>query len=124
MSMTNESPGPKRLISSNEAVTSDRQHTSPCSDCPWARAALNGWLGGASIEEWLQRAHSDTVVDCHTISNHQCAGLAIYRRNVAKFAYPPMLQLPADREKVFATPMEFRAHHEAPLVATKKKKRR
>lgn len=122
MHTTDESQQPRRLISSDEAVTSDHQHTQPCSDCPFARTALNGWLGGVSIEEWLQRAHSDTVVACHTISNQQCAGLAIYRRNVAKGCWPPMLKLPADRKKAFATPMEFRAHHEAPLIPPKKRK--
>lgn len=101
----------RRLISRDEAVEGVRQHTRPCSDCPWARASLEGWLGGGSVDEWLQTAHSDAVVDCHAINHMQCAGIAIYRRNVAKLALPPNLKLEADRVSVFANPSEFREHH-------------
>ncbi len=76
-----------------------------------ARAALPGWLGGASPEEYRRLAHSDVIVDCHALQGAQCAGMAIYRRNVCKHIDPPGLRLPADRELVFATPMEFLAHH-------------
>lgn len=102
----------RQLISSDEARPAKCQHTKPCSDCPWARRALNGWLGGASVDDWLRTAHSDTHVECHTLTGVQCAGLAIYRRNVCKSVMPPLLKLEADREHAFATPMEFRAHHE------------
>lgn len=106
-------PRRRQLISSDEAVQAACQHKKPCSDCPWARGALNGWLGGVSIDDWLAIGHSDAVAPCHVISNQQCAGLAIYRRNVCKLVRPPALSLPADREAVFASPAEFRAHHEA-----------
>lgn len=102
----------RQLISSDEAVQAKCQHTTPCSDCPWSRKSLNGWLGGASIEEWLRTAHSDTQVDCHTLKGAQCAGLAIYRSNVCKSVMPPLLKLPKDTEKVFSFG-EFRTHHEA-----------
>ena len=104
----------RQLIDNTESVTSDKQHTSPCSDCPWARTALNGWLGGESIEGWLHKAHADGPIICHVISNRQCAGAAIYRTNVCKLAHPPLLRLAADKEKVFATPMEFTEHHKQP----------
>lgn len=88
------------------------QHTEPCTDCPWARAALPGWTGALPPEDWVQVAHRDDRVECHTISNMQCAGLAVYRRNVAKSPRDPkILSLPADRVRVFATPMEFLKHH-------------
>lgn len=102
----------RQLISSDEAPTAKCQHAEPCSDCPMARTALNGWLGGSSPEQYRQLAHSDHVVDCHAIKGAQCAGMAIYRKNVCKRTEAPNIQLPADREKVFATPMEFMAHHE------------
>lgn len=102
----------RKLISREEAVQAKGQHTKPCSDCPWAREALNGWLGGGSIDDWLHTAHSDAHVDCHTLRGAQCAGLAIYRRNVCKRVEPPLLVLERDTDKVFATPMEFREHHE------------
>lgn len=101
----------RKLITRDEAVEGKVQHTRPCSDCPWSRESVNGWLGGGTPEEWVRTAHSDQVVDCHAIKNTQCAGIAIYRRNVCKMAYPPNLKLEADREAVFATPMEFTAHH-------------
>jgi len=103
----------RRLISSADAVEGRVQHTQPCSDCPMARSSLNGWLGGATPEEYVRLAHSNDIVDCHAIRNTQCAGLAIYRRNVCKSIAPGGLSLPKDTTKVFATPMEFTAHHKA-----------
>lgn len=103
----------RRLISSAEAGEGKCQHVKPCSDCPMARTALNGWLGGATPEEYRRLAHSDYVVECHAIKNTQCAGMAIYRSNVVKRADPPNLKLPADTKLVFSTPMEFMAHHES-----------
>ena len=101
----------RQLISSDEAVEGKVQHTKPCSDCPWARTALKGWLGSLTPDEWVKVAHSDATVECHTIRNMQCAGIAIYRRNVCKMAYPPNLKLEADRDSVFARPDEFKSHH-------------
>jgi len=43
----------KQLISSDEAKESKCQHKSPCSDCPWSRKSLKGWLGSLDINEWL-----------------------------------------------------------------------
>jgi hypothetical protein len=97
--------------SSEDAIDAKCQHTSPCSDCPWTRKSLNGWLGSLSADEWVRIAHSDSVVDCHTLRGAQCAGIAVYRRNVAKMAYPPNLKLEADRVNVFANPMQFVEHH-------------
>ncbi len=90
---------------------SPKRYTRPCSDCPMRRDALNGWLGGATPEEYARLAHSDAIVKCHVHGNVQCAGMAIYRRNVCKRVDPPGLVLPADREEVFSTPMEFLEHH-------------
>lgn len=105
----------KRLqcISADEAEVSFTQHKKPCSDCPWARRSLKGWLGGLSAEEWLREAHGEARIDCHTKIGPHCAGAAIYRANMAKKPRnKEALVLPADRETVFATPMEFREHHE------------
>lgn len=101
----------KKFISSDEAVEAKCQHTTPCSDCPWRRDSLNGWLGGASPQEWIQVAHADVVVPCHTLNGAQCAGIAVYRANVCKMAYEPNLKLPANRELVFALPVQFLEHH-------------
>jgi hypothetical protein len=100
-------------LTCDDAVQADKQHTTPCSDCPWAREALNGWLGGSTPEEWLACAHSDQVIPCHVIDNMQCAGAAIYRANVVKSPRDPdCLRLPKDRVKVFASPAEFKDHHD------------
>lgn len=102
----------RKLISSDEAVQSDVQHTRPCSDCPWSRKSLEGWLGGHSVEDWLQTAHGDAPELCHVIDNQQCAGISIYRANICKQPrHPQALRLPADRVVVFAWPTEFAAHH-------------
>lgn len=116
---------PRKCISSDQSRPTKRQHKSPCSDCPFARTALHGWLGELSVDEWLQVAHSDSISDCHVYNNQQCAGLAVYRANVLRRPRPdadPMpLQLAADKKKVFSTPMEFHDHHSRVRLREKKK---
>lgn len=88
-----------------------KQHTKPCADCPWARTALRGWIGGYPVAYWLAAVHGEAEVNCHT-RTAQCAGAAIYRANVLKCPRDgKLLQLPPDRETVFATPAEFTQHH-------------
>ena len=102
-----------QLRTAEDAKPAARQHMKPCGDCPWARTALAGWLGNMSVDEWLQAAHGEALIDCHTVSNQQCAGSAIYRANVCKLVRDPsILKLKPDRQLVFASRMEFRAHHE------------
>lgn len=111
---TKKSKAPKRLVSSAEAKESKTQHRTPCSDCPWARTALPGWLGGLTAQEWVGIAHGEIkdIVPCHTVGNQQCAGLAIYRANVCKVPRDRLaLRLPANRKTVFSNPPEFTAHH-------------
>lgn len=100
------------MTTSEEAVTAPCQHTTPCHDCPWRRDSLPGWLGGASVEEWTGAARGDEMIQCHVIRNQQCAGAAIFRKNIAKLPRDQdCLMLPADREKVFASPGQFTEHH-------------
>jgi hypothetical protein len=104
----------RQLIASDEGTTSPVQHTTPCSDCPFARTALPGWLGSMSVEEWIQAAHGESLIDCHVIVNQQCAGAAIYRANVCKLTIDKnILRLRPDRTKVFASLIEFKEHHNA-----------
>lgn len=102
----------RQFVSSEDAVVGKVQHKKPCSDCPWARTAIPGWLGSSTPDEWLSHAHGEARVECHTLLTQQCAGIAIYRRNMCKSPRDPgALVLDADREKVFSNPMEFIAHH-------------
>ena len=116
----------KRLVvSDDEATVTAKQHKKPCSDCPWARVAVRGWLGNNTAEEWVSIAHGDAPILCHTrvapIDSGfviQCAGAAIYRVNVCKSLrggfWPlntPPLEVKADRDKVFAHTAEFLSYH-------------
>lgn len=110
----------RKLISSGECKPATKQLEKACSDCPLRRDALEGWLGGATPEEYARLCHSDEVVSCHVHAGSRCAGLAIYRKNVAKWQ-PQEHALPADRENIFSTPMEFIAHHSSrPKIAARK----
>lgn len=111
-------PPPNRLVLDDQRVPSKVQHTDPCPDCPWARAAAPGWLGPHDASAWLAYAHSEALIPCHSYDGPQCAGNAIYRSNVCKMQRGDMLDLPVDKEKVFATPGEFRHHHEPKVPIT------
>lgn len=110
----------KQFILSKDAKPHPKQHRAPCSDCPWSRGSVPGWLGPGTIEEWHRAAHSDAPIDCHTRkepkgANHwQCAGAAIYRANVIKSVRPPNLELPKNLKLVFGFG-EFDKHHAAGL---------
>ena len=102
----------RQLVTIDEAVKATGQHKRPCSDCPWARSALPGWLGSLTREEWIAVAHGESVIECHTMLGAQCAGAAIYRANVCKSVrHQDALRLEPDTDRVFATPAEFTAHH-------------
>lgn len=104
--------GKGKLICSDESRKRKTQHTTPCSDCPFARVSLPGWLGPLTADEWVTVAHGEQKIECHVWMNKQCAGAATYRTNVVKLCRDPrILSLPRDTVKVFSTPTEFRAHH-------------
>ena len=112
-----------KMITGDQAIITKKQHKSPCSDCPFRRDSVPGWLGQLNVDQWVQLAHGEGSADCHTQvqSNKEgwaCAGLAIYRSNVAKSVHDPnALRLPADRVNVFSFG-EFKKHHESKLEAT------
>jgi len=103
----------KKLIARGEAEATTKQLTKACSDCPLRRDAMNGWLGGATPEEYASLCHSDEVVECHVHSGSRCAGLAIYRRNVCK-SQPKNHELPKDHDSIFSSRIEFIDHHKQP----------
>jgi hypothetical protein len=112
-----------QLVTADQAKPRKRQHTSPCSDCPWARKSLKGWIGNFSISEWLAAAHGESLIDCHTVSNQQCAGSAIFRANVCKLPRDQkLLRLPQNKVSVFANDLEFRLHHQGVNAMPKAKR--
>lgn len=102
----------RQFIASDEAIESNGvQHMRPCSDCPFARTALKGWLGGDTVDQWIQCARSESVMECHVLKGAQCAGAAIYRTNICKSTRnEECLRLPADELLVFGFG-EFEEHH-------------
>ncbi len=107
----------RRMMSVDQAKLTTRQHKSPCCDCPFHRKAVPGWLGMQTPDEYVQLAHSDLPILCHTKLGPQCAGVAIYRANVHKKSRDKTaLVLPANTTTVFATPMEFLAHHKGKKI--------
>lgn len=104
----------RKLISKDEARPSTVQHKTPCSDCPFRRDSLAGWLGGETPEFFMSLAQSEATYDCHTKIGPQCAGLAVFRANICKTPRNPQaLLLKRDTEKVFSWPAEFLKHHKA-----------
>lgn len=72
---------------------------------------MAGWLGNQTAEQWIQIAHSEAVVECHT-TDKLCAGAAIYRANVCKEPRDPKaFRLGKDKVKVFGWLTEFLNHH-------------
>ena len=107
-----------KLISSDEATPAGKQIRKPCTDCPFARDAVKGWLGGNTVEEWIEMVHGETFIPCHVHPDVQCAGAAIYRNNVCKDPRDKtLLVLPRDKKRVFARPTEFLEHHVATAKA-------
>jgi hypothetical protein len=112
--------GKGQLMTSSQARKIDCQHTKPCSDCPWSRRSVPGWLAGLKPSDWIAKVHSDLRMDCHTLKDNkgkhfQCAGAAIYRANVCKSPRDfNILRLKADTKHVFSW-KEFEEHHKLGL---------
>ncbi len=105
----------KKLITRAEARPSSKQHRKPCSDCPFRRDSLPGWLGGNTAEEFVQFAQGDEPYSCHAKIGPQCVGLATFRANICKSPRNPQtLTCKADKVSVFAWTDEFLRHHILP----------
>jgi hypothetical protein len=109
---------------------SKEQHRQPCAQCPFRRASLPGFLGGAHPDTFMQLANADVRMPCHLhlpqgvdyaaaqvpgtreFQAPQCAGRAVFWRNQIKQPRDAaLLILEADRNTVFTWPSEFMAHH-------------
>ena len=101
-----------RMTTSDEAVPTATQPTKPCHDCPFARTAINGWLGSNTKEEWSVMVQGEVTIPCHALKGPQCAGAAILRGNMCKKPRDrSLLVLPPDRDRVFSHTREFEDHH-------------
>jgi hypothetical protein len=101
-----------QLRTSDQAKPAPHQHKRPCSDCPFSRKSIPGWLGGDTVDNWMHAVHGEGLIECHVISNQQCAGSGIFRTNVCKVPRnDELLTLPRDTRLVFATTQEFVDHH-------------
>jgi hypothetical protein len=108
------------MLTSDEAVVTKQQHMKPCSDCPWRKNSIRGWLGPLGVIGWLRVARGDSNVTCHTLKkptkgHWQCAGIATYRANTCKIPKDPLaLRLPSSKD-VF-TFGEFEKYHDLKQV--------
>lgn len=102
-----------RMTTYLEGVVATTQHEIPCHDCPLRKKCIAGWLGEDSDPNtWIEMLHGESRMECHVHLGAQCAGAAIYRRNICKTPRDKsLLKLPADRENVFAGPVDFKNHH-------------
>lgn len=99
-----------------------------CRECPLSRTSAAGYLGGYSVENYLQILHGDAAIACHMspgfherdhARQRHCTGVCAYRANVSKLPRDSGSQeairlIGPDRERFFATPAEFAAHHRSP----------
>jgi hypothetical protein len=114
----------RKLICAAEAKPSKVQHRTPCSDCPFRRDAIPGWLGGKTPMEFVMQAHGEVIYPCHAKIGPQCAGMAIYRANVCKVPRDGRaLSLPPNTRTVFAGIREFVAYHSRGLGAARNPKK-
>ena len=101
-----------RLVATHEAQPTKSQHRAPCADCPFARCAIPGWLGGHEPEMWEGRLMGDGDIECHCTTNQQCAGAAVMRANMCKVPKSATaLTLPSNKKLCFSNPEEFHQHH-------------
>lgn len=105
------------------------RHKTPCSECPWRRASLPGWLGGYEPQQFVQQIQFDgPPLPCHKSfdrsgkANAVCAGAAIFAKNscklpATKLGLEAYRQVERDHESVFTRPQEFLDHHTQDLAA-------
>lgn len=103
----------------------------PCSDCPFRRKAMPGWLGAGSPESFIDCMQRDEPLPCHQTIDydnphwlvewmHQkngnaCAGSLIFMANKLQRPHTPGFPtMEPDHETVFSNTVEFvRYHREA-----------
>lgn len=106
------------------------KHRKPCRDCPFRRASMSGWTGGAPPEWFTESALADFtgygLAPCHETATEEqplgmvaCAGALVFARNNCKSPRDPeradaIRLVESDPETVFVNPAEFINHHRGP----------
>ena len=100
--------------------------TKACGSCPFKRINNNQKPnpGGSPVETYLGQIRGPFWLPCHKDKNYeakdsdpltvqQCAGAAIFRSNCGRAYRLPeqLLDLPANKQDVFANEAEFYAHY-------------
>lgn len=98
--------------------------TNPCDQCPFRRDVDPGICAAKDSHpaSFIGQAVGPFFLPCHKQAGfaedsrdpdlHQCAGAAAYRANCGYDHLPSQLLVAeADRERFFANPAEFLAHH-------------
>jgi hypothetical protein len=95
----------------------------PCRECPLARAAVVGALGGYTVAQYLEVLHGIADLACHLSrgfpnnpeEQRSCTGVAMFRANLGiepwGKAMVAVSLVGVDRETVFASDAEFSKHH-------------
>lgn len=98
-------------------------HKKPCSECPWRRKHVPGWLGGYPAETFTNQVQfNGPPVPCHKTledgskGEAMCAGALIMMKNSCKSAQHPdygdaLEHIERDTISVFSFPHEFLQHH-------------
>ena len=101
----------------------------PCSDCPFRRKAMPGWLGAANPQSFITAISMEQPLPCHQTIDYTnpdwkvqweaqkvgniCAGALIMSANMCKLprdrSFP---RLERDVLRVFKLPQEFIDYHE------------
>lgn len=102
----------------------------PCSDCPFRRKAVPGWLGHSSPEGFIDCMQRDEPLPCHQTIDYEdkhwlskwmaqesgkmCAGALIFMAN--KLQRHPFKRMDKDPVNVFTNSLEFVRHHREATV--------
>lgn len=60
------------------------RHKTPCSECPWRKKSVKGYLGGNTVEAYALPVRHGVPVPCHMSGGAKttmCAGSAIVMQN-------------------------------------------
>jgi hypothetical protein len=99
----------------------------PCVDCPLARTATPGALGGYTVQQYVDVLYSFADIACHLSpgfpnnlpEQRSCTGVAMFRANLgipaSGQAAKAVRHVGANREAAFASLEEFTAHHHPAL---------